>query len=277
MEESSVLLITRFIIAQYQDCIDLELNDINSQLATGIREYILGKKSYDELFDLSKQLTTIVAPIQRLKNIVDSSMKPSNNIFRDRAPGKKTRPWTISEDNKLLAGILKYGIDQWEDISEFVGNGRSKPQCTQRWIRALDPKISRKKWTDAENKKLLQLIEKHGDKKWTLIASEMGNRTDVQCRYRGKQLQKKKYASSDLSSDCREEKDEILVEREEDEEPVSLAEKPKIVDAMNKDRIFDYFLNSLDPFLSHSQDLAFDFGEPSSFNDWASKINALFN
>ena len=104
---------------------------------------------------------------------------------------KKTRPWSEYEDMRLIAGILRYGLESWGTIANFVGNSRTKAQCCQRWTRGLDPRISKVSWTKEEDEKLMCMISKWGSKKWTKIASEMGNRSDVQCRYRFKQLQRK--------------------------------------------------------------------------------------
>ena len=73
-------------------------------------------------------------------------------------------------------------------MAQFVGNSRTKAQCCQRWSRGLDPKISKIQWTREEDQKLLDLVAQYGQKSWTKIAAEFGNRCDVQCRYRYKQL-----------------------------------------------------------------------------------------
>jgi hypothetical protein len=39
-----------------------------------------------------------------------------------------------------------------------------------------------------EDTRLRELVARHGEKSWIRIASEMGNRSDIQCRYRFKQL-----------------------------------------------------------------------------------------
>jgi hypothetical protein len=102
----------------------------------------------------------------------------------------KTHPWSPYEDQRLLAGIHRFGLQDWQSISTFVGNGRSKSQCSQRWIRGLDPRISKSQWSDEQDARLLELVATHGEKNWTWISSDLGNRCDVQCRYRFKQLQK---------------------------------------------------------------------------------------
>ena len=87
---------------------------------------------------------------------------------------------------------MKHGIENWTSISRFVGNGRTRSQCSQRWMRGLDPKISKTQWSQQEEELLIHLISVHGNKAWTTISSQMRNRSDVQCRYKYKQLLKEK-------------------------------------------------------------------------------------
>jgi hypothetical protein len=112
--------------------------------------------------------------------IMDSSQQPR----------KKSQPWTADEDKKLLQAIEMYGQDNWSAVAEFVGS-RTKSQCSQRWTRNLNPNLSKETRTEEEDEKLLQLVEKYGNKNWAKIAQQMGNRSDVQCRYHYNQLQKK--------------------------------------------------------------------------------------
>ncbi|EAX98910.1 Myb-like DNA-binding domain containing protein [Trichomonas vaginalis G3] len=198
LQEASIELVTRFILAQFPQ-VNCENLDYNSHLGTSISNFLRLRSNYDEVAQLAQSLTGTTEPIKRLKKILETCTKVGSSNVKDPLPGKKTRPWTQMEDNRLIAGILKYGIDAWSSISDFVGNGRSRPQCAQRWARALDPKISKDDWAEEENEKLLKLIEKYGEKKWTQISLEMGNRTDVQCRYRYKQLKRKTVGSIKLS------------------------------------------------------------------------------
>jgi hypothetical protein len=120
----------------------------------------------------------------------------SSNDSNGRA---KTRSWTNYEDQRLLAGLHRFGLDDWQRVAAFVGNGRTKSQCCQRWNRGLNPKISKSEWTADLDKQLLQLVALHGEKSWTRVANEFGNRCDVQCRYRYKQLQKDENFSTKMS------------------------------------------------------------------------------
>jgi hypothetical protein len=110
--------------------------------------------------------------------------------MRPIEPRRKIREWTQWEDQRLLAGIYRYGLGNWRSIADFVGNDRTRAQCCQRWCRGLDPNIVKGNWTRETDEQLLALVALHGNKCWTQIAAELGNRCDVQCRYRYHQLAK---------------------------------------------------------------------------------------
>jgi hypothetical protein len=100
---------------------------------------------------------------------------------------RKTHPWTGTEDQRLLGGIVRFGLDNWQAVAAFVGNGRNRAQCSQRWSRGLNPRISKKGWTPAEDQQLHELVRQYGEKSWAKIAAILGNRSDVQCRYHYRQ------------------------------------------------------------------------------------------
>ena len=100
---------------------------------------------------------------------------------RHRSP-----PWTAEEDERLLAGIFQFGLSDWLRVSEFVGSGRTRAQCGQRWLRCLDPNKKKDKWSPEEDQLLLRMVEAYGEHAWAKIAKELEWRTDVQCRYRYK-------------------------------------------------------------------------------------------
>jgi hypothetical protein len=101
---------------------------------------------------------------------------------------RRTHSWSSAEDQRLLAGVARFGVDNWQKVAAFVGSGRNRAQCSQRWARGLNPRISRKTWTRQEEGQLLALVREYGHKRWAKIASIMGNRSDVQCRYHYQQI-----------------------------------------------------------------------------------------
>lgn len=107
--------------------------------------------------------------------------------IRDLQEKYQKRPWSEEEDAQLFDAVAIYGENNWIAVAcnfEF----RSKSDCSQRWMRTLNPQISCTAWTSEEDDRLLALVGEYGIKAWTKVAGRMGNRTDVQCRYHCKQL-----------------------------------------------------------------------------------------
>ena len=111
---------------------------------------------------------------------------------------RKCHSWTHEEDIRLANAVNKYGTDNWTVIASQVGNGRTRAQCSQRWLRGLNPTISKVSWTQDEDQILIDTVRKLGAKSWAKIAAVLGNRCDVQCRYRYKQLVKNNLVQEEL-------------------------------------------------------------------------------
>ncbi|KAL9985551.1 hypothetical protein ACROYT_G007972 [Oculina patagonica] len=88
--------------------------------------------------------------------------------------------WYDDEDELLKKAVAKYGACNWYRIAEMVP-GRSGPQCRERWVNALDPKIDKGPWTKEQDQKLLENVETFGKGNWSKIARALGDRTDNQC------------------------------------------------------------------------------------------------
>jgi hypothetical protein len=156
--------------------------------------YLTGVLSFERASMIFIKKIHTDAPLQRISAIIhvpdvpiprdflpqDSTFQIRKGIMRSR---KKSRPWTEYEDQRLLCAVHKYGLENWAAVSEFIGNERTRAQCSQRWFRGLDPRISRVLWTQAEEQQLMELVQKHGDHAWMKIAIELGSRSDSQCRY----------------------------------------------------------------------------------------------
>lgn len=128
--------------------------------------------------------------MQSILSVSDNPLPAPTEQVRSIGNHTKTRSWTADEDFRLIAGIHKFGMDNWQQVANFVGSGRLKNQCHQRWARGLDPKIDKTAWTKDEDEKLLMLTKVYGEKAWTRIATCFPNRCDVQCRYRFNMLKK---------------------------------------------------------------------------------------
>jgi len=168
-----------------------QLNRVNEALDS----FLARTLSYNEASQIIMPILGSIQPLEKLNEVITTPdnpipYQPNNYAIQNGAGRVKTRAWNPYEDRRLLAGIFKFGTNDWSVISNYVGNGRTKAQCSQRWQRGLDPKIKKTPWTSEQDAKLLRNVELYGDKSWTRIAMEIGDRSDVQCRYRYNQMKK---------------------------------------------------------------------------------------
>ncbi|XP_046662074.1 myb-related protein B-like isoform X3 [Homalodisca vitripennis] len=90
--------------------------------------------------------------------------------------------WTKEEDNLLKDKVEEYN-ECWEMIAKHFPE-RSDVQCQQRWHKVVNPDLVKGPWTKEEDETVMELVEKYGPKKWTLIARHLKGRIGKQCRER---------------------------------------------------------------------------------------------
>ncbi|XP_070811616.1 snRNA-activating protein complex subunit 4 [Pituophis catenifer annectens] len=95
-------------------------------------------------------------------------------------PNLKRGAWTPKEDALLLKAVEKYGERDWYKIRAEVP-GRNDLQCRDRYLHSLHYDIKKGKWSEEEEKKLIELTEKYGRGHWAKIASELPHRSGSQC------------------------------------------------------------------------------------------------
>eukprot|EP00899_Mesostigma_viride_P004082 jgi/Mesvir1/13675/Mv02116-RA.1 len=91
--------------------------------------------------------------------------------------------WTDEEDEQLRQAVELYKGKNWKKIAECFPD-RTDVQCLHRWQKVLNPDLVKGPWTKEEDALILQLVEKHGAKKWSLIAQSLPGRIGKQCRER---------------------------------------------------------------------------------------------
>ncbi|KAH0792956.1 Myb-like DNA-binding domain containing protein [Histomonas meleagridis] len=177
--------------------IDTQLKFTDEELST-FREIfyqlITKKISREQARSRLLSICKVEDPYTRICAILDTEFQPippaPNDVVDNYVTRKKTRTWNINEDNRLYMGVCLFGPENWNEITPFVGNGRLRSQCSQRWLRVLDPKISKSAWSYEEDSMLIYLVNLFGEKSWMRVSNQIGTRSDVQCRYRYQQLQK---------------------------------------------------------------------------------------
>jgi hypothetical protein len=91
--------------------------------------------------------------------------------------------WTAHEDATLKNAVSIHNQKNWKSIASFLP-GKTEVQCLHRWTKVLNPTLTKGPWTEEEDKRVVELVEKHGAKKWSLIAQHLPGRIGKQCRER---------------------------------------------------------------------------------------------
>ncbi|XP_033751683.1 myb-related protein B-like isoform X2 [Pecten maximus] len=91
--------------------------------------------------------------------------------------------WTKEEDEKLKKVLEYCGTQDWKLVAKYFVD-RTDIQCQHRWHKVLNPALIKGPWTKEEDDKVLELVQKFGPKRWTLISKLLNGRTGKQCRER---------------------------------------------------------------------------------------------
>eukprot|EP00743_Colponemidia_sp_Colp-15_P008269 GILK01008976.1.p1 GENE.GILK01008976.1~~GILK01008976.1.p1 ORF type:complete len:474 (-),score=51.92 GILK01008976.1:80-1468(-) len=91
--------------------------------------------------------------------------------------------WTPHEDALLRQAVIEHKSRNWKQIAEHLV-GKSDLQCLHRWQKVLKPGLVKGPWTAEEDKHVVELVQKYGVKKWSVIASFLPGRIGKQCRER---------------------------------------------------------------------------------------------
>jgi hypothetical protein len=167
--------------------------DSLTRLTRVTSDFLQGLIPYPEAHAAFMFIIGCTGPLEHVRAILEIPDEPLPPCEEDETSARKRmRMWSTYEDNRLLAGLYRYGVNNWAPISHFVGNSRSRSQCAQRWARGLNPHIRKASWDPSEDLRLIQLVNTYGEKSWMKVSASMGNRSDVQCRYHYLQLAKDK-------------------------------------------------------------------------------------
>ncbi|KAM7501946.1 hypothetical protein LguiB_000850 [Lonicera macranthoides] len=113
-------------------------------------------------------------------------------------------PWTEHEDVQLVFYVNLFGDRRWDFIAKVSGLKRTGKSCRLRWVNYLHPGLKRGKMTAHEERLVLELHSKWGNR-WSRIARKLPGRTDNEIKnywrtHMRKQAQEKKRAIASQSS-----------------------------------------------------------------------------
>ncbi|KAK4492036.1 hypothetical protein RD792_002826 [Penstemon davidsonii] len=86
-------------------------------------------------------------------------------------------PWTEQEDVQLVFYVNLFGDRRWDFIAKVSGLKRTGKSCRLRWVNYLHPGLKRGKMTPHEERLVLELHSKWGNR-WSRIARKLPGRTD---------------------------------------------------------------------------------------------------
>lgn len=98
-------------------------------------------------------------------------------------------PFTVEEDCILMAAIKEYGLNYREFPTNLLP-GRSMKQIRSRYNNVLKHVNCREHWTELHDRKLVELVDRHGTSDWVKIANEMVSHSRTSCRQRYTTIQK---------------------------------------------------------------------------------------
>lgn len=111
-------------------------------------------------------------------NLTDLSRRKSGPIRRSTKGN-----WTEQEDNLLTEVVKTFKGKKWKKIAEHF-RGRTDIQCLHRWQKVLNPELVKGPWTKEEDNRIIELVKKHGCRKWSVISQSLPGRIGKQCRER---------------------------------------------------------------------------------------------
>ena len=113
------------------------------------------------------------APVPKSNKIKKPKYRPSAGAFK-RVSTKSN--WSLKEDQLLTRLVEMRGPGEWSKIAQFFDNRIGK-QCRERWFNHLCPNIKKSRWTEEEDRMLIEAHKKYGNK-WAAIARFLPGRTD---------------------------------------------------------------------------------------------------
>ncbi|XP_014831732.1 PREDICTED: transcriptional activator Myb-like isoform X1 [Poecilia mexicana] len=113
-----------------------------------------------------------------------SSKSRSRRVKRFSKVSLQKPGWTKEEDELLRRLVKERGASSWSSVALSFRGHRSEVQCQRRWQQIKNPELVKGPWTQEEDRRVMELVQKYGVKRWSLIAKHLHTRNGKQCRER---------------------------------------------------------------------------------------------
>ncbi|XP_020574977.1 transcription factor MYB3R-4-like isoform X2 [Phalaenopsis equestris] len=117
----------------------------------------------------------------------DCDFLRQQQALHGRITGPKRRStkgqWTPEEDEILCNAVHHFHGKNWKKIAECFPD-RTDVQCLHRWQKVLNPSLVKGPWSKEEDEIIVEMVKKHGPKKWSTISQALPGRIGKQCRER---------------------------------------------------------------------------------------------
>ncbi|PIA39506.1 hypothetical protein AQUCO_02600156v1 [Aquilegia coerulea] len=135
--------------------------------------FIVRQRGIYNWIDISKRMKTSRTPFQCF---VRYQRSLNAHIMK--------RDWLEEDDAQLRSAVEAFGENNWQLVASYV-EGRTGTQCSNRWMKTLNPARERVgRWTIEEDKHLKVAVVLFGSKTWNKISQFVPGRTQAQCRER---------------------------------------------------------------------------------------------
>ncbi|KAM7258326.1 hypothetical protein ACFE04_014067 [Oxalis oulophora] len=132
----------------------------------------------EEMNKLGKEKTLLMGLNQEL--VAKENGKGAKGIGKRRKKISSTSmikgQWTDDEDRALIKLVKEYGVRKWAQIAEKLV-GRVGKQCRERWHNHLRPNIKKDRWSEEEERMLVDTHARIGNR-WADIAKRIPGRTE---------------------------------------------------------------------------------------------------